>query len=74
MKSAPAGTRTLTGTILSRLPLPIGLPGLAPSLARGRFCLSGRGNGWAGRKLFEKLPRCLRLAHAGEVATPEEVE
>ena len=26
---APAGTRTLTGTILSRLPLPIGLPGLA---------------------------------------------
>src|ERR1700710_2113661 len=50
---APAGTRTLTETILSRLPLPIGLPGPEKDPS-GALLLADRatdGNGSAGGRL-----------------------
>jgi hypothetical protein len=67
--STPAGARTQTLTILSRLPLPIGLPGLtADSLARKwRLLLSRRGLRARG-ELLERGTRLIAGDDADHVA------
>src|SRR5437660_12881524 len=57
---APTGTRTQTGRILSPLPLPIGLRGLALNLARPLGRVSMPGGSAARSNVLKVRPRTLK--------------
>lgn len=69
---APAGTRTLTRTILSRLPLPIGLPGRCGQFATG---CGGRGihpPAFAASRASNRSADIESAVVASRVATPQQ--